>query len=118
MRQIKNFTTRDIFLAKIFNDGLGEFSELHELVENPNDPITNFDKIVDIVIAAEDKGILYKKSTKSSERSSYHKNVRWYMGQLERTGKIKGFTGVVGRPKGSRNSESSILESCQGLLDS
>ena len=118
MRVIKNYTTREDFLSIAFNEGIEKFEQLHDLVEHNDKPITDFKSLVELVIEAERCGILYQKSNKSIQHTSYLKNVRWYLGKLEREGKIKGFTSVVGRPKGSKNLNSSILESCLGLLDS
>jgi len=118
MRKIKNYITRDVFLTKIYNEGVADFEELHHFACNINEPVRDFSLIVDLVKEAEKQGILYKKHTKSMKLSSYYKNLRWYMGRLERKGKIKGFTGVVGRPKGAKSLDRGLLESIQNLLGS
>lgn len=117
MRKITNFATRDEFLTTIFKKGVLNFQSLHRFVDEPGQPITDLDEIIDMVINAEECGILFVKKNKSQDRSSYSKNIRWYMGRLERDKKIKGFTGVVGRPKGSTNSCAKALEALQGLLN-
>ena len=56
--------------------------------------------LIKAIKKAEKEGILVVKRNKSKPDAVYEKNIRWYMGELERTGKIKGFLGPVGRPKG------------------
>lgn len=117
MRVINNYITREVFLATIFNDGVKSFKELHTYVDDADLPIKDFDFIVKLVLLAEKLEIIYVKKRRNVAQSSLHKNVRWYMGKLEREGKIKGFTGVVGRPKGSKNPLFNISESLRRLLD-
>ena len=75
-----------------------------------------YSDLVNLVIHAEKLKILYVKKGKKDSVSSYHKNVRWYLGKLQRNKKIEGFTGVVGRPIGSKKKNYDILESAKRLI--
>ena len=55
-------------------------------------------RLVREVKKAEKSGTLVVKRDKDKPYESYEKNIRWYMGKLQRERKIKGFLGPVGRP--------------------
>ena len=55
-------------------------------------------ELIKRVKQAEEEGTLVIKRAKNKTDDVYEKNIRWYMGKLERDGKIKGFLGPVGRP--------------------
>jgi len=80
-------TTRYDLIAELYNSG-----------------VTSIKRIITKVKAAEKKGVLIVKSTNEKNDSFYERNVKWYLGQLNRKGLISGYTSVVGRPAKARKS--------------
>lgn len=60
--------------------------------------IKTLETLIKHVIRAEKEGVLVVKGNVEKQYSDYVKNVRWYMGELERSGRITGFLKRVGRP--------------------
>lgn len=61
--------------------------------------IRTIEGLIKAIKKAEKDGILVVKRNVNKSDETYEKNIRWYMGCLQREGKIKGFCGPVGRPK-------------------
>ncbi len=82
MAKLIRFKSRNEFLIHIYN----------------KKKITKLDDIIKEVIHAEKIGTLVVKGNVNKSYETYVKNVRWYMGELERSGQIKGFLTKIGRP--------------------
>ena len=77
-----NKVTRFKFLADEYNSGKTSIKELIKSVKK-----------------AEKKGVLVVKGNQNKTDETYEKNISWYLGELERDGKIKGYLKAVGRPR-------------------
>lgn len=69
------------------------------LAEAWNSGVTDMDALVNLVQKGEEQGVLVVKGNQAKSKETYEKNISWYLGELERDGKIKGFLKAVGRPK-------------------
>jgi len=80
-KKVVKKTTRYDLIAELYNSG-----------------VTSIKRIITKIKAAEKKGSLIVKSKNEKNDSFYERNVKWYLGQLNRKGLISGYTSIIGRP--------------------